>query len=172
MEPESLVGVGNGLFSFAAKHLGSNHSDVSYVLVPPHPLLVEQHVLQGQERHTQAKHLGVETAMPRGIEIQSINRGQHVDSTWGNAELRDHIGGGEVIDLHVQLAKRCTERNKGCVDAFGVTGVRTNPNIHVSGGSWQTMGCQSDAANDQEPDIVLQQRIDEVAEISVHGPGY
>ena len=79
--------------------------------------------------------------MPCGIEIQSSNHRQHVDSTRGNAELRDHIGASEVIDFHAQLAKRRTERNEGRVDALGISAVGANPNIHVSGSSWQTMRC-------------------------------
>ena len=62
-------------------------------------------------------------------------------NTWGYAELRDHIGGSEVIDLHAQFAKRRTERNEGRVDALGISAVGANPNIHVSGSSWQTMRC-------------------------------
>lgn len=118
-----------------------------------------------------AKDVGVETAMPCSIEIQSSNHCQHVDSTGGNAELRDHVGSSEVIDFHAHPAKRRTERNERSVNPPGVGGIGPNPNIHVSGGSWQTMRCQGDAANDEEPDIVFQERIDEVTEIGVHGPG-
>ena len=71
--------------------------------------------------------------------------------------------------IGAQFAQRRTERNEACVDALGIGGVGANPNVHVSGGSWQTMRCQSDAANDQEPDIVLQKRFNEVTEIGVHG---
>jgi hypothetical protein len=139
--------------------------DIGYILGPSDSLLVPYEMRAPDYPNRQSLDLDDLTIGPRLVELHSIDRGQNIDTAWGNADLKDEVERFQVISC--QPRKGSAEALQRSPDSCRILLRTPNPDVHIPCRSWKAMGRQSIGPHKQKFSVFVAQGGQHVAEVGI-----